>query len=163
MLATTQELSKFSNNYDSELMETYIRSAGDIISKYVGYDPETFEEFEKDVSKDIYVYSEDGENFFEDKNLHTPAVIPEGVTPQRTLEENEYYYTITTREVVIPQVFKLVCLEIATLLMLEENQNLGINNKSFGESGSRTFLNITNYDAYLKRLSTYKRKGALKF
>ena len=58
----------------------------------------------------------------------------------------------------IPAEFQLVCLEISALIMQEEGMNLGVNNKSFADSGSRTFLNITDYTKYLQRLSDY-RKG----
>ncbi|MCQ2052960.1 MAG: hypothetical protein MJZ03_03395 [archaeon] len=61
----------------------------------------------------------------------------------------------------IPDVFKFVCLEIATLMQEEESQNLGINSKSFGESGTRTFLNVVDYSKYLRRLDSFRKDSAL--
>ena len=61
----------------------------------------------------------------------------------------------------VPAEFKLVCLEISALILQEEGMNLGINSKSFAESGSRTFLNITDYSKYLQRLSDYRRGDTL--
>lgn len=54
-----------------------------------------------------------------------------------------------------------VCFEISTLMQQEESQNIGINSKSFGESGSRSFLNIVDYTQYLKKLSSYRKGDAL--
>lgn len=116
MLITTEELSTFSGVYpdSDDLQKIYIGSASDMIQNYVGYNPETNEEWRNE----------------------------EGV-------------------IEIPSLFKFVCLEIATLMQQEESQNIGINSKSFGDSGSRTFLNVVNYDKYLIRLAEFKRDKAL--
>lgn len=63
---------------------------------------------------------------------------------------------IINDELVLPSSIKLVCLEIATLIQLEESQNLGVNSKSFNDSGSRTFLNQVDYSKYLSRISVYR-------
>jgi len=68
----------------------------------------------------------------------------------------------TDKWTTIPDIFKLVCLEIATLMQQEESQNIGINSKAFGESGSRTFLNVVDYTKYLKRLDSFRDGDALK-
>lgn len=62
----------------------------------------------------------------------------------------------------IPDIFKLVCLEISTLILQEEGSNIGVNSKSFAEGGSRSFLNVVNYEKYLARLSKYRKNDALK-
>lgn len=56
-----------------------------------------------------------------------------------------------------PSSVKIVAKEIATLLQLEENNNLGINGNNFTESGSRTFLNQVDYTKNLKRISAYRK------
>lgn len=56
---------------------------------------------------------------------------------------------------------QFVCMEIATLMQQEEGQNIGINSKSFGESGSRTFLNVVDYTKYLHRLDAYRSGSSL--
>lgn len=61
----------------------------------------------------------------------------------------------------IPAIMRLVCLEIATLIQQEEGENIGINSKSFAETGTRTFLNIVDYSKYLQRLSAYRRNMEL--
>ena len=62
---------------------------------------------------------------------------------------------------VFTSLVQFVCMEIATLMQQEEGQNIGINSKSFGESGSRTFLNVVDYSKYLHRLDQYRDNSAL--
>lgn len=109
-LITTEQLAAFSgavkdnDTTTAALLAIYIGSATDIISNYLGYDPETEGSFEA-----------------------------------------------------VPSTIKLVCLEIATLIQLEEQNNLGVNSKSFGEGGTRSFLNVTNFDPYLQKLSRWRK------
>lgn len=59
--------------------------------------------------------------------------------------------------VTLPGIVKLTALRIATLIQMEENNNLGVNSKSFGDSGTRTFLNVVDYSKYLAVLSPYRQ------
>lgn len=62
----------------------------------------------------------------------------------------------TTTEIKVPDIFKLVCLEIATLIQAEEGSNIGVNTQS--EVGvNRTFLNVVDYSKYLDRLSSFRK------
>ena len=61
----------------------------------------------------------------------------------------------------VPTLVRQTCYRIATLLELESDGNLGVNSKSF-EGGSRSFLNVTNYDSYLKPLSELKLQNEIK-
>ena len=71
-------------------------------------------------------------------------------------EENEEWKN-QSGVVIVPDIFKLVCLEIATLIQAEEGTNLGVNTSS--EIGvSRSYLNVVDYTKYLQRLSIF-RKG----
>lgn len=111
MLITREQLEKFSGVYreeDDTLAEIYIDSAKQRIIDYVGYDPETCEDF-----------------------------ITDGVA-------------------VIPKIFMLVNLEIATLIQAEEGTNLGVNT-SQDIGVNRTYLNVVNYDRYLERLSAWRK------
>jgi hypothetical protein len=56
----------------------------------------------------------------------------------------------------MPSIFKQTTLRIAALLATEANDNIGVTSKQFGDSGSRTFINYTNFDKYLLPLSKYK-------
>lgn len=165
MLVTTEELSNFSGVHpeNDNLQKIYIGTATDLIKTYVGFDPETNEDWKQDVPKVVIVYSDDGETFYIDSDMTIAATIPESVTPQPTLTEDEYEYTILVNEIVVPDVFAMVCLEIATLLQQEEDSNLGVNSKSFGDSGTRTFVNVVDYSKYLKRLDKYRKGDPFKF
>ena len=114
MLVSVDDFNKFSGvTSDNEsLTEIYISAAGDVITHYLGYSPESLQE---------------NNPFFIDGNLEIPGII------------------------------KLVCLEIATLMQMEEGQNIGINNNNFNASGSRTFLNVVDYTKYLTRISQYRK------
>jgi hypothetical protein len=59
-------------------------------------------------------------------------------------------------DIIIPTIIKQTALRIASLLMTEGDNNIGITGKAFGDSGSRTFINYTNYDKYLLPISKYK-------
>jgi hypothetical protein len=64
--------------------------------------------------------------------------------------------SVTTGAADMPVIFKQTALRIAALLATEANDNIGITSKQFGDSGSRTFINYTNFDKYLFPLSKYK-------
>lgn len=160
MYVTKDELAKYSGVTRDEgdtLGETFIGSSEEIVEHYLGYDPETSEDFDKE--KTVIVYSSDGEHFYEDAALTKAATIPEGITPEAKGTENQYSYTIIVHE--IPYLIRLTVLRIASLLQLEENNNIGVNSKSFGESGSRTFLNVVDYEKYLQKISFYKKVTAV--
>jgi hypothetical protein len=51
---------------------------------------------------------------------------------------------------------KNVVLRIASLMLTETGQNIGITSKSFGDSGTRAYLNNTEYAKYLLPIARYK-------
>ena len=159
MLIDKELLQEFSGvETNAELTDIYIETAQQKIKDYVGYDPETAERFQKEYQEFYTVYSADGTHFFEDEELTKPAEIPEGVTPV-LIEENEYSYSVVTVVIEVPKVFKLVCLEIATLIQAEEGSNIGVNTS--GEAGiSRTYLNVADFTKYLQKLSTFRKPSA---
>jgi hypothetical protein len=55
-----------------------------------------------------------------------------------------------------PALLKQTALRIAALLFSESDNNIGVTSKSFGDSGSRNFLNYTNFDKYLAPLSRHR-------
>jgi hypothetical protein len=56
----------------------------------------------------------------------------------------------------VPRIIRLTVLRIAALLQSETDENIGVTSKTFGDSGSRTFVNYTNFDKYLLPISKYK-------
>jgi hypothetical protein len=59
----------------------------------------------------------------------------------------------------LPNIIKLTGLRIAALLQTEGDSNIGVTGKSFGDSGSRTFVNYTNFDKYLLPISKHRLLG----
>lgn len=51
----------------------------------------------------------------------------------------------------IPDIIRVTILRIATLLLMEAGENIGITSKSFSDN-SRSFISYTNYDKYLQPL-----------
>ncbi|MCL2440474.1 MAG: hypothetical protein FWD14_01910 [Treponema sp.] len=56
----------------------------------------------------------------------------------------------------IPEIIKITIMRIASLLQSESDSNIGVTSKYFGDSGSRTFINYTNFDKYLLQVSNYR-------
>lgn len=56
----------------------------------------------------------------------------------------------------IPEIIKITLMRIAAILQTESDGNVGITSKSFADSGSRTFMNYTNFDKFLTPISNYR-------
>ena len=56
----------------------------------------------------------------------------------------------------IPEIIKLTVLRIATLMLMEGGENIGVSSKSFADN-TRTFISYTNYMKYLSPIQTYRR------
>ena len=56
----------------------------------------------------------------------------------------------------IPEIIRLTALRIASILQMESDGNIAITGKSFGDSGSRTFINTTDYYKYLLPISKFR-------
>lgn len=67
------------------------------------------------------------------------------------------FYNAETETVTIPQTIKMVCFEIASLLQMEQSNNIGVNNKSLEMGGSRSFLNVVDFTKYLNKISCYRK------
>lgn len=56
----------------------------------------------------------------------------------------------------IPEIVKVTILRIATLMLMEGGENIGVSGKSFADN-SRSFISYTNYMKYLTPLQTYRK------
>jgi hypothetical protein len=56
----------------------------------------------------------------------------------------------------IPELVRLTILRIATLMLMEGGENIGVTGKSFSDN-SRSFISYTNYLKYLNPLQTYRK------
>lgn len=56
----------------------------------------------------------------------------------------------------VPGLIKVTILEIAALLAMEAGENIGVSGTSFDGGNTRTFINYTNFDKYLAKLTKYR-------
>lgn len=56
----------------------------------------------------------------------------------------------------VPPLVKTTILRIATLMLQESGENIGITGKSASDGMSRTYISYSNYDKYLKPLEKYR-------
>ena len=55
----------------------------------------------------------------------------------------------------VPELVRLTVLRIATLMLMEAGENIGVTGKSFADN-SRSFISYTNYAKYLYPLQTFR-------
>jgi len=63
---------------------------------------------------------------------------------------------IITENIETPEIIKLTIMRIASILQTESDSNIGVTSKSFGDSGTRTFINTVNFDKYLMQIAKYR-------
>lgn len=55
----------------------------------------------------------------------------------------------------VPEIVRLTVMRIATLMLMEGGENIGVSSKSFSDN-TRTFISYTNYAKYLSPIQTYR-------
>lgn len=174
MLITRHDLELFTNTFPDEednQLDLFCGASEDIVKNYLRYDPElkTYDLFiNGSGTTEVHVPAKpiieiikvaiDGTEFsvedlrFEEDVLFTidGTTFPKG-TRNIHLQFKAGFETI-------PEIIKLTSLRIAGLLSTEVG-NVGITSKSFQDSGSRTFVNTTNFDKYLLQISRYRLLG----
>ena len=112
MLVTLDRFNAYTGNYESDetinaLKTEYIKSAQNIVSDFLRFDPED------------HTWSENAESN------------------------------------VCPDIIVLTITRIATLLLMEAGENIGVTGKSMPDN-SRTFINYTSYMKYLRPIQNYR-------
>lgn len=171
LLATIKDLQDFTGVYEQEessQSELFLGAASDIIINYLGYDPvlqnykktfngngQNYLRLEtKPVQKineiEINGIVEPLEDFYfdDDTLIYKNGVFPEAIK-NVCIDFDSGFETV-------PDLIKLTCLRIAAILATEADNNIAITSKSFGDSGSRTFYNFTNFNKYLLPISKWK-------
>jgi hypothetical protein len=175
------DLQKYSNVHsDSGLEQNYIDAAENIVNTYLGYSP-TLHAYDhlfdgtgthelqlraKPVQALIDVaingetipvsdfrFARDGEFIYYNR------IFPDGAKNIR-VEYNAGWGMIPDDDVVngeyLPEIIKMTVLRIASMLQAEADSNIAVSSKSFGDSGTRTFVNYTDFSKYLLPASIYK-------
>ena len=65
---------------------------------------------------------------------------------------------LVSKRTTIPAEIISTILRIAALLQSESDSNIGVTSKSFGDSGSRSFVNYTNFNKFLLPISKFRLK-----
>jgi hypothetical protein len=174
------ELQKYSNVFsENSLQQSYIDSAENIVNNYLGYSP-TLHNYTyfcmgngthelqlkaKPVATIINIEI-NGEpiplsDFY--NNTGSEFIYYNKIFPRNSKIKAEYDagWGITVDDdeansAYLPEIIKMTVLRIATMLQAESDSNIAVSSKSFGDSGTRTFINYTDYSKYLLPISIYK-------
>lgn len=170
MLVSVEEFERYTEVKGDRLAASYIKAAEEIVSNYLGYNPEEkvydgryngtgikylfleAQNITEIQEVDIDGVSVDVVMFYAKENalLWTRGRFPCG-------ERNVHVkYKAGWSSTSVPEVIKGTVLQIAALRQTESGQNIGVSSKSFGESGTRVFLSTRNYDSFLMNISRYK-------
>jgi hypothetical protein len=178
---SVEELQKYSNVYgETELQENYRDSAENIVNTYLGYSPtlhnyiQYFDgnginelQLRAKPIKAVVTVEINGEaapisEFYEVFNsefLYYNKIFPIGKRNIKVVYEAGWGTIIdddaANREYV-PSIIKMTVLRIASMLQAESDSNIAVSSKSFADSGTRTFINYTDYSKYLLPVSIYK-------
>ena len=172
-LITTEELQDYTGVYpneDSAIPETYCEAATDIITNYLGYNPEA-QNYTKyyDGNNESVIYTGiqpinaltkieiDGE----EQDISKFMAVGEEVFYKNSIKvfnsgKRNIAITFNAGFYVVPDLIKMTALRLAALLQTEGQNNIGITSKSWDGEGSRTFVNYANYDKYLLPISSYR-------
>jgi hypothetical protein len=168
-IVTLEEYQKYTGFFeDGDQQMIYINSAEGLLERYLGYHPA-----EKEY---VHVFDGNGGQTLQLKarpvSLAVVKINNSAIPVDEFTAANEfiYYkngvfpegkYTVEIEykggwpEGSIPELLRITVLRLAALLNTEAKGNIGVTSKSFGDSGSRTFLNNTDYNRYLFPVSSY--------
>ena len=177
MILTITEFNTYSGNYEASeavvaLKTSMLKSAQEIVSNHIGFDPESAQRTDwiSPIGNNrLYLFAHPitAVSSVEVNGVSIPATdytihdrylrLNSGVWPEGE-ETVKVTYTAgwsASGNNAMPEIIKQTILEIATLKLLQAGENIGVTGKSFGEN-SRTFINYTNFDKWLKNLDEYK-------
>ena len=74
------------------------------------------------------------------------------------IEDRYSVLDVSTGEMVLsaPRAFRVVCMQIATLIYMTENSNIGYASSSSEGGTGRVFLNVVDFSRYLAPLSAWR-------
>lgn len=171
---TVEDLQKYTNVFPEDnklsLQSDYLAAATDCIKNYLCYNPESS-------SYTQYFDGNGGTTLFMNAKPITAitSIQIDGVA----CDLNDFYYdgeciysykdsvvftegrhniiiSYTAGYETVPGIIKITALRIAAIIQTEQDGNIGVTSKTFADSGSRTFVNTTNFDKYLVQISQYR-------
>ena len=168
-IVSVAEFNTYTGNYEDgeavvAMKVTMLKSAQEVVKEYLNFDPESAE-YEDIVSgignNHLYLFAhpitavtkvalqgvelESTDYSIKDRYLYKKnGIWPNGV-------DVEVSYTAGWSAETLPDSVKMAIMQIAALKLQESGGNIGITGKSFAEN-SRSFINYTNYEKWLKPL-----------
>jgi len=173
MIVSVTQFNTYSGNYedatDVVAMKTnMLMSAQKVVEDYLGYNPEseTRTDYVQGIgNNNLYLFAQPI-TAVSSISINGTAVastdydvlgnhlrLKQGVWPNNT--EIAVTYTAGWSALNVPDIVKLTILNIASLMLQESDGNIGITGKSMSED-SRTYINYTNYDKWLKKLDALR-------
>lgn len=170
MIVTINEFNKYTGVQGDSLAQNYIDSAADVVANYLGYNPEQSNYSEDTDGNGADCISLKANNITAISKVKINGI--EVPVIDFYSKNNWFYYrcgwfdegkqnihieyTAGWTSSTMPKIIKQTVMQIAALLQVESGQNIGVSSKSFGDSGTRTFLSTRKYDDYLSHISKYK-------
>lgn len=169
-IVSVSEFNTYTGNYEDgetvvAMKARMLRSAQEVVKDYLGFNPESTTYVSEIISgignNHLYLFAhpitqvssvsiqgvvlDSSEYSIKDRFLlRTNGVWLNGIDVTVT-------YTAGWSAQTLPDTVKMAILQIASLMLQESGGNIGLTGKSFSEN-SRTFINYTNYDKWLKKL-----------
>lgn len=172
---TIEEFNTYCNNFENDedavaLKESIIEAASDIVKDYLGYNPVCHQQCE------LLTGTGSNKLYLSARPITGVAQIFVGGNPINILNigwEDDFIYTRDGSKVFtdgstirvlyqagshcIPELIKMTTLRIAGLMLQESGGNIGLTGRNFADQ-SRSFINYSNYDKYLKPLDSLKTR-----
>lgn len=173
-LITLNEFNTYMNDYETsttidQLKSNCLKSAINIVEGYLKYslDETTRTEAFTNNYKDFIITTEYPVSITSLSLNNISIPIDDIILKKYYITVKKYYdylgvlvdivYKSGWTALTLPASIKMVVLEIATLLFMQTNKNIGITGLMGADNLSRTFVNYTNYDKYLIKLNNHKR------
>lgn len=173
MIVTVSEFDTYTNHYEDdpkvvEMKKQMLLAAQEVVADYIGFklESETRTDYISGIGNNhlfLFAYPITGVTSVEVNGslvtdytiyrsrylIKTEGVWAEGVNNIKVT------YTAGWTPEDTPSTIRMTILQIASLLLEEANGNIGVTGKSFAEN-SRSFINYTNYDKWLKKLDPFR-------
>lgn len=173
MIVSIEEFNAYTQNYEDSteavaLKENYLLAAEQVVTEYLGYDPQQkiYDELFSGIGDyKLYLHARPIKIVSELEVNHI-------VQPLEFIGVNDDYiynifgyrifleglnnihcsYIAGYRPEEMPEIIKVAILRIAALMLQEQGGNIGLTGKSMGEN-SRTYINYSSYEKYLEPLA----------
>lgn len=176
MIVSIETFNAYSGNYETDasvvvLKNMCLESAEKLVRDYLRYDPEeqdyiripvisigvsTLSLPARHVTEILSVEEGSTELAVADFQIRDDKLVyasdPRTLFPRGTMLVS---FTAGWKEEEMPQIISLTILRVATLMLMEMGENIGITGKSMPDN-TRTFINYTRYDRYLTPLQNLR-------